>query len=245
MPGKRVWAIALLSATGICSTASAGIVGDTIHIRAENAAGKSAEWSISSVGMTWINEKLTWKLTGAIDLRAQDGEVLGRIEGLDIEYIADPVIALGFLVTAGGSATNFTITSALLNFPAFDANARASAAITVTDLDGNGATVTGNLAGSKAYRAMLNGGIAAGTQFASLVDPAAAGTYDSSISSHSNPAGPGYIAVGNTFDMQSQFAFSLSANDQASGTSVFVTIPAPGAAALAGLGLLGALRRRR
>jgi len=238
---------ALLGAAGIASSAFGGIVGDAFHITATNTAGKTAEWTISSVGATWINDKATWKLTGAIDLRATDGELIARLDGLEVGYIADPVISMGFLVTAGGSTTNFTITSALLSFPTIDAVARASAAITVTDIDGDGALMTGLLPGSKAYRAMLDGGVASGAQFAALVDPASAKSYSSNISTESSPAGDGFTPVGNVSDMQSQFSFSLSANDGASGTSVFVTqpVPVPGAAVALGLGLTAALRRRR
>ena len=47
-------------------------------------------------------------------------------------------------------------------------------------------------------------------------------------------------------DISSRFSFTLSANDIASGTSIFtVVIPSPGSAALLGLGGLVAIRRRR
>ena len=56
----------------------------------------------------------------------------------------------------------------------------------------------------------------------------------------------GFATIGNVYDMSAQYAFGLTANDQASGTSVWVTqeIPAPGALALLGVAGLVARRRR-
>jgi MYXO-CTERM domain-containing protein len=45
--------------------------------------------------------------------------------------------------------------------------------------------------------------------------------------------------------MSARYRFSLTANDEASGTSSFEIVPAPGAIALLGMGGLLAARRRR
>ena len=45
--------------------------------------------------------------------------------------------------------------------------------------------------------------------------------------------------------MSPQFSFTLSALDLASGTSTYEIVPAPGALALLGMGLVGVRRRRR
>ncbi len=241
----RLGIIALVGAAAIASSASAGIVGDAVHISATTADGTTALWSISSVGASWLNGEAGWKISGPIDLRAGNGTLVGRLEGLEVNYVADPVVQMGLVVTAGASSTHFIVTSALLSFAQFNAVARASAAITITDNNGDGASFSGNYAGSKAYRAMLNGGVASGVQFAALVNNQSTGSFSSNISAEASPGGPGYTPVGNTSNMQSEFDFTVSAFDSASATSVFVTAPAPGTIVLGTLGLLGMARRRR
>ena len=70
--------------------------------------------------------------------------------------IEDPVVTLNFVVSSGGGAS-FTVTSAALSFPVLPtASARATAALTVTDFDGGGASLTGGFDGGNAYRAFYN-----------------------------------------------------------------------------------------
>lgn len=242
----RIGLIALAGAAAVATTASAGIVGDAVSITAVSAAGKTASWSISSVGATWTSDAATWMVDAPIDLRAGDGELVARLDSLQVTYIADPVVSVTFAMTAGAASTQFTMTSGLLSFASMNALARASAGVTVTDNNGNGASATGNLAGGALYRAHYNGAIPGGTQFAALLGTTTTTTsFGSATSSASSPGGPGYTPIGATTSMQSQFDFNVTPFDSASVTSVFVTVPGPGVAALGGLGLLAALRRRR
>lgn len=246
MAREKIWILALAAAAGCCASAQAGLMGDPLTIHAVSADGKTADWSLTSAAGTWQAENWNWKLGTTIDLRSSDGQLLAQVSKLEVGYIADPVISLGFLVTAGATDTTFTITSAQMTFSTINgAIARASGAITSTDLDGNGGFQTGLYAGVKSYTAHLNGPVGgAGTDFGVLVNATKMGSYESTTTSEAKPA-VGYLAAGNVSSMQSAFSFKVSANDEASGTSVFVVVPTPGAGLLAGLGTLVAMRRRR
>ena len=125
-----------------------------------------------------------------------------------------------------------------------DAALRATAGVTVTDNDANGATLTGEGAGGSFFNAAYNGG----TTFADLISgPFTTSVAGSNSGAQDFPAAPGaFDPIGGTLtDIQAQFNFTLSANDSASGTSGFFSIPTPGAATLIALGGLAGLRRRR
>jgi len=160
------------------------------------------------------------------------------------------LVATSFAVTAGNSATNIQILSGEVFFPnQFNPQGRASSALTVTDNNGNGASVSGNRPGGTAFSAHYNGAAPLGTPFSNLIsgpltEPNAFG---SESTSQAFPIAPGVFApiAGNVSSISSVWDFTVTANDQASGTSVFVLVPAPASLALLGMGGLLAGRRRR
>jgi uncharacterized protein (TIGR03382 family) len=112
---------------------------------------------------------------------------------------------------------------------------------TVTDLNGDGATVT-SVDGGWIYNALLDG-----VTVRTLLGP---GYTFSSGQYLSNTAGPeGFVLELSgpvTTDIGIRLDFTLTPGDSASFTSIFtVEIPAPGAAGLIGLAALVGLRRRR
>ncbi|MCA9310179.1 MAG: hypothetical protein KDA21_03180, partial [Phycisphaerales bacterium] len=157
-----------------------------------------------------------------------------------------PVVALNFLVSVGAVATDFTVTSASLGFPVYDpAFATASASTTVTDNNGDGASLTGNFPGGGAYRAFYNdpGSVpGTGTVFGTLVGDTSAGAWGSA--STSDTTGPFSLVGVPVTSMSAQWKFGVDAFSSASGTSVF-TIPAPGTAFALGVLGLPCVRRRR
>jgi uncharacterized protein (TIGR03382 family) len=194
-------------------------------------------------GDTW-----TWTMNGPRTVRDSVGNAIATIRMMDCFLGGDPQANVRFDVEAGNATTAFTISSGLVSFaPIPNAVGRASASITLTDLNGDGATLTGQEPGGRAYRASYNGLAPGGSTFATLIaGPNTTGVFSSSTFSESNPAGPGFVAVGATVeDMSARYNFTLSANDSASGTSVFVITPAPASAGLLGLAGLASLRRRR
>lgn len=196
-------------------------------------ANGNAVWHWEPSGGRWLNDPTT---TGQV----------GMINWLHTEYVADPVVNLNFAVTAGAVPTIFTITSGLLGFAPINGEARATASVTLTESDENTASITGNLPGNALYVANF-GALPGGVPFTFLLGNDFVGVPTTGSTQNGATPGVGYLPVGIVSSMQSQFSFTLSPNDQASGTSSFVVrlIPTPGAAALLGLGTLMAGRRRR
>jgi len=205
----------------------------------------SVAWTFSQ-GLV-INGHFEWTLPLPVDLVA-DGKTLGRIDQLSLRYDTDPGVSLGFAVTAGNSATQFQVTSSTVPFTPLINNtlAFATAAVTVTDSDSSGASATGLFSGSKAYEARYNG---PAVVWARLVDPVTCGVDDSTTGSERRPSGTGRQAVAAPVSsIESEFYFTLSAKDQASGTSRFDisgVVPEPATLSLLALGAMALIRRRR
>ncbi|MCW5777277.1 MAG: PEP-CTERM sorting domain-containing protein [Phycisphaeraceae bacterium] len=196
---------------------------------------------------TWdADGNFHWGLDHAVDIYSQGGSLLATLGTASVTFIADPVIMLNFNVQANQQNTLFSVGSGLLNFPMINSPVgAASAAVTITDVNGNGATFTPDAAG--AHLSHYNGEVPNGTQFASLLTSGfSVGAFSSDTRSDEYPGGGQYAPIGvGVFDMSSRWSFTLSAFDLASGTSVYVIIPAPGSLGLLGLGGLLAIRRRR
>lgn len=236
MKKNVLWAAAGLL---VCAGAAfAGITGDAIRIVA-NGDDTTGSWRLPTSSLNYDDsmDRWWWQSNGSIIVRDETGAPLVTFESLSISYIEDPVISLGFLAVAGGLNTNFTITSGVLGFTAGLYTANASAAITTTDTDGNGAVTTGGFGINDTYQALCDG-VPIGTSTPGV----AVGAFGSTTSM-------GSIGPANFFatSMQAKWNFDLSANDTASGTSVYVKtlVPAPGSAALLGLACLATGRRRR
>ncbi len=192
------------------------------------------------------DDPATYLLSAPEELR--DGTtLLGTIKSLQVDIDQDPGVQLKFAVDANASLTTFTITSSTVSFsPLVNPLAFASAGVTVTDNDSDGATVTGLEPGAKAYRAFYNGS----TDWAYLVAPVVAGTDTTNTVNDRQPAGNGRLPIINTVSsITSEFKFTLTANDSASGTSRFDVqgnnVPEPASLGVLGIGSLLALRRRR
>lgn len=184
-----------------------------------------------------------------------NNNIIGRITQLSVNNRADSTDTPGtpdaltsftFAVFAGDADTTFNLTASLINTGAVaNAALRATAGITVTDNTSDTATLTGLGAGGTFFNASYNNG----TTFADLVaGPLAVGAISSFSSSESSPALPpgSFTPIGDPLNnIQAQFNFRITAGDSASGTSVFVSIPAPASATLlAAAGLFGIRRRR-
>lgn len=201
--------------------ANAGIGGNAYRITATSAAGQATYAIPAPVGEPHYWE---WRTTTTIEMRdSSSGNLIATLNptggGCGIQFVEDPVIGLSFSVQAGVSPTTFSIASGVLSFPAIPApEGRASAAYTVTDFNGDGATLV-PFSAPQSYHAVYNGP----TPFADLIGPFGAGAFSSNTLSDALPAGPGFLPIGVAVsDMQVLLDFTLSPRDLASGTSVYV-----------------------
>lgn len=235
---------------GLCGSALAGYTNPGLAFTATNAQGAASVSINLGQGAPLPGGGWQWVLFGpAIPIQTGGGVVLGSInQGTVTLNDTGALVAVSFAVTAGNSATNFIINSSVVSFSPMAMDGRASAGMTVTDNTGNGASITGNRPGGAMFSAHYNGAAPGGTTFANLitgplVEPNAFG---SEASNQSFPAAPGvFTPVGVVGDISTTWDFTVSANDQASGTSVWVVIPSPASLALLGAGVLVSGRRRR
>jgi hypothetical protein len=200
-------------------------------------------------GSDTVSEVFTDPVQTQVEVLTASGTCIATILQLDNGIDQDPAVTLRFSVQAGSTDTTFTIGSPVVNFDGISGPlAVTSSSITLTDSDGNGATLTGLEGGGTAYKAIYNGG----TIWSNLNSSYAfTSPYDSQAESNRNPlTGLGTIQDTLT-SIQSEYDFTLSANDQASGTSMFTVnaqvVPEPltFTAVLAGLAGLGGYVRNR
>mgnify|MGYP006426936895 CR=1 FL=1 len=189
---------------------------------------------------------------------------------------ADPEINLSFSVIAGAADTTFNISSAeiMINPAQENVEGQATAGITLTDGNGDGdATMTGLVEGSaigpagrtiagsptpptSIYGAFFDDDTSDTeiTPFAFLIDSPVTTATTTAIEESEPPTPPDFANI-TGFDpieaISTQFSFTLSAGDLASGTSRFTLngdlVPAPSGAAaiLFACGVIGHGRRRR
>jgi hypothetical protein len=181
-----------------------------------------------------------WTLSKPVDIKAGN-VLLGRITNLSVQG-GDPSVNLKFAVSAAATDTTFDILSPVVSFsPLSNPQAYASAGLTLTS-DANGATATGLFSGDT-YQARYNGS----SVFANLVPGFSIPGDQTVVHTDRNPA-TGFTTIpGSVSSIESEFNFTLSALEQASGTSRFEVdaVPEPATLSLLVLGGLAMLRRRR
>jgi hypothetical protein len=241
--------LAVIAVVFLSSSAFGGLItssgGGLISIKAETAVSSGQTYWALDEGVQ-VGDTITWSLGDGVDLYGENGELVASIDSMSLVLNEDPGVSLTFAVTAGPTDTSWTISSAAVAFsPITNPLAFASAAITITDVDSNGASVTGLYAGGKTYKAMYNAGP---TTWTTLLPSFSAPVDDSAVSHQRRPFGSGReVILATVSSVQSEFSFKLSANDLAAGTSRFDVIPEPVTVCLLGLGglaLAGARRRR-
>jgi hypothetical protein len=113
-----------------------------------------------------------WHPSTPASITDSSGNVLGTVKEVTLAIDTDPTVSLGFFVTANASTTTFTISSPVVSFaPMLNPQGSASAGVTLTDNDGDGASSTGLFSVDKAYEARYN----TSSVFADLVSPVSGG----------------------------------------------------------------------
>ena len=244
----RVCTFAVVLSAAVLFALSSSAAGDYIaYITVEARSGDQAATQVWAFPATSGGQsQFVWSLDQPLILGGANG-ILGTVEGLTIRMDGDPGVSLGFQVTAGGLPTDFTVTSSTVAFtPINGVLAYCSAGVTVTDVDSNGATLGGLFAGNKIYQAQYNAGPLV---WASLLDNVLCPVDQTAVSGARLPGLGRQVFATTVSSIQSQFKFSLTANDMASGTSRFDVIPIPEPATLTllllGGGLAAFIRRRR
>ncbi|RMH12357.1 MAG: hypothetical protein D6695_06955 [Planctomycetota bacterium] len=237
------WLVVSAAGLAAATTASADIA---LTVEANSDLGTGIFQVSTDDGVTLPDGTFLWTLDAPVDLvDTGTGNTVATLSFGTIMLGSTGVVSHSFVVDAAGSDTHFTLGSGLVNVgPYANPLGRASAGMSLTDGNGNGATLTGNFAGGTLFNSFYDGG----ASFANLLaGPYTAGSFGSFADNDEYPAGAGNFAAfaGPASEIGIGWDFILSANDSASGTSVFTVIPTPaaGLTMLVGAGLLASRRR--
>jgi len=213
--------------------------GPLVTIEAQSDLGR-ARLELTPADYLIEGDRLTWAAEERLALRDPGtGAEVAYLERISLFYLADPVVSLGFVVSAGGAPTNFSLTTASLAFDPIDsATARASAAFGLTDKNGDGvASLTGTNVDGQAFQGFYNdvdGGPATGATFATLVSGlGTAQSYTSQTTVEELPAAPGFSSTSESgaplpaiSSLSIQCQLLVSAGDAVNATTVLV-VPEP------------------
>lgn len=249
-----VLSCAVAAIGAVVPAATAGIeMNPGFAIFAQGPTGNWVSWAAAANGdgQTW-----SWESNDPVEL--WDGDNLVATlnpesgTGSSVMFVSDPIVNLNFSVQAGAMTTNIMIASALLTFPTIsNAQGAASASYSVTDTNGNGATLTGvgdPMGSQGGYLAQYNGWAGmlpnpAGTTFAEVHQVINAGAFQTQTA-NANVPGVGLQNIpGPVSDMSSLVSFTLTPFDLASGTTNWVIVPEPASLALVALGFVFVRRR--
>jgi hypothetical protein len=191
-----------------------------------------------------------WKLPGPLTL-SDDGATLAVVQELLVDTSAPHQIDLSFALTNSSmnAPTMLSIRTATVVFDAVS-NGEAAAAASITLGQGagspEGGAIIGTFPGNRVYQARYSTDGAANTStvFANLAPGISFASGLGANSTESCPEAGTIPLAENWFMMESEFSFTLSPGDQASGTSAFVVTPEPATLVLLALGAVPLFRRR-
>jgi len=244
--------VAGAAAVAIAAGAQASISDPVIHVHASNAQG-AGDFDVPLASGTFnADGSYIFFLPAPVNITSGPN-VIATITQMSTfirpaSGTQPNLISFGFAVQSGGGAgtpTVFTMDTAFFDIGPALSVARTSAGIGVTDTDGDGVGFQGVEPGDGAYITQYNHG----STFATLIHGLVANPNPdgSAHADDTNPGGGLYSPIGVANNMNAEWAFFLTPNDTAGGTSAWeiLPVPGPGAITLIGLGGLAAFRRSR
>jgi hypothetical protein len=238
--------LVMAGAMGLAASVASGAV-TALTIAADSSLGSGVFEVTTDDGTTLPDGTFIWSLDSPMDIvDGGTGETIARLLFGSIMMSTAGTVSHSFVLQSAGVDTNFSLGSGLVNTGLLlNPEGRTSAGVTLTDTDGNGASLTGNMNGGMMFEAFYDNGAV----FSNLLGGFGFGTaFDSQAIDGEFPGGDGNFAAfaGPVNEIGIGWDFTLSANDSAGGTSVFAVIPAPatGLGFLVGAGLFSSRRRR-
>ncbi len=237
---NRSAAFGIALAAGTASQALAVLTGDGLVLTASNAQG-TGQYIVTQAMMTNVGldyDFFFFDQTTPIQVMSGPN-VIAEIRGLSISYWGDNQIFIDYNVVGGASTTTFTLESGVLSFASLlNPTADADYGVSLTDENSNGAAYGASAFGPFTRRAFYNGT----SVFADQLVGFGAGVNGTNTLDHN---GSHTLIAGVVSSIETDFSFTVSAGDNAGGTSRYEIIPTPGTLALVGLGGLVMGRRRR
>ena len=212
---------------GSAALAVEGLSPLAIEINVTNTSGASRDWGVfvSAGDFEADDMQFSWQLANPIAMRDPvTQELVATLLDATFDVNGGTDIALNCTIQAAARDATITIRSSQIELgEPMDSSgqyARATAAISVTDVDGNGAFVRGvGTPGTGAFRARFNDGA---QNFTTLVAFVFAGG-GSTASGFQNDPAFGFRPVAGPLvqSMENYLSFTLTKNDLASATTTF------------------------
>jgi len=232
--------LAALSSVSLASLAGAVIVGDPLTVTVSGATS-SFVVHYNPADFDPGTGEYSYSLTTPVVFENTNGQQIGRLTGLTLYGVTDPLMSMGFSFEAFGpfSPTISIVTGVNTFAPITNPSAYSHAEFTLTDSSTphNSATMTGNFGGF-GFHSIYNGGPVFASNGASY-------GVGFGGSQHSTPDDVSGVIPGSVSSIQTAIDVTISAGDSVSATTNFVVVPGPGALGLLGLSGLTLARRRR